>query len=165
MENAITQQTRLGKILVIEDQPDIQLSAKLLLKKHFERVDVTDHPEAGWGSLQKEIYDVIVLDMNFSRGETRGHEGISWLKRFTRTYPASSVIAITAFGDLDLAVNAIKIGAFDFIVKPWDNNRLLKTVQEAFQVSRERKEKTSPNFLDNTPGASLIFNSAPMQKA
>jgi len=129
-----------GKILVVDDDEGILLSARVVLRKHFDRIEMLTRPEVIPGMLKKESFDVILLDMNFTAGATSGKEGLMWLKRIRELVPDAHVIMITAYGDIELAVRAMKEGAVDFVVKPWDNNRLLATVMAAYKLSVSRKE-------------------------
>jgi two-component system, NtrC family, response regulator HydG len=126
--------------LIIEDQLDVQLSAKLLLKKHYSGVDAVDQPSNAVQAMKNKSYEVVMLDMNFSRGETSGKEGIYWLKKILQASPNTSVVMMTAYGDVDLAIEAIKSGAFDFVLKPWRNDKLLDTIGQAFFFCTRRKE-------------------------
>lgn len=137
-----------GKILIIEDQLDIQLSAKLLLKKYFMQVDAQDSPYGVLSALKNNFYHVILLDMNFSRGESTGREGLAWLKKITQASPKTKVITMTAFADIELAILSIKTGAFDFIVKPWENDKLVSVVKEAYQIVK--RETESEKILSST---------------
>lgn len=128
-----------GRILIIEDNIDIQLSAKLLLKKDFAQVTAFDDPANAYEHLKFSPYDVILLDMNFSRGETSGSEGFYWLKKIKQLRPQTIIIMITAFGDVELAIKAIKTGATDFVLKPWQNEKLLATVSVAYELSQSRE--------------------------
>lgn len=132
-----------GKILVIDDDKDILLTTKVVLKKHFSTIDTETEPEKVFSGIGEGIYDVILLDMNFRAGATSGKEGLEWLRKIMKAYPDSLVIMITAYGDIDLAVHAMKEGAIDFIVKPWDNKKLLATVTSAYKLSQSRKEIAS----------------------
>lgn len=128
-----------GRILIIEDNLDIQLSAKLLLKKEYSNVTAFDEPSKAYEHLKFSPYDVVLLDMNFSRGETSGSEGFFWLRKIKQLRPQTVVIMITAFGDVDLAIRAIKNGATDFVLKPWQNEKLLATVAVAYELSQSRE--------------------------
>lgn len=128
-----------GRILIIEDNLDIQLSAKLLLKKEYSNVTAFDEPSKAYEHLKFSPYDVVLLDMNFSRGETSGNEGFFWLRKIKQLRPQTVVIMITAFGDVDLAIRAIKNGATDFVLKPWQNEKLLATVAVAYELSQSRE--------------------------
>lgn len=120
-----------SSILVVEDQEEIQLSAKFLLRKIFDHVDVFDHPGTAAHALKANHYDVILLDMNFSSGMTNGAEGLHWLKKFQTIKPNAVIVLMTAYAEVELAIKAIKTGAFDFIIKPWENQRFTDTILEA----------------------------------
>lgn len=129
-----------GEVLIIEDNMDILLSAELLLKKYFKRVTTYDNPEEAIAHLRFQKYDVVLLDMNFSRGETSGKEGVYWLKKIREIQPDTVVVMITAFGDLDLAIKTIKAGAMDFVLKPWQNEKLITTVMAAYDLSQNKQK-------------------------
>ncbi len=129
-----------GKILVVDDDEGILLSARVVLRKHFQRIEILTVPDRIPEILNREQFDVILLDMNFTAGATSGKEGLTWLKTIRGLVPDAHVIMITAYGDIELAVKAMKEGAVDFVVKPWDNNRLLATVMGAYKLSVSRKE-------------------------
>jgi len=129
-----------GKILVIDDDQDILLTTKVVLKKHFGTIETETVPERVIQGIRYGKYDVILLDMNFRAGDTSGKEGLEWLRKIIKANPNALVIMITAYGDIDLAVHAMKEGAIDFIVKPWDNKKLLATVASAYKLSESRKE-------------------------
>lgn len=129
-----------GSVLVVDDDPDILQAARLLLKQYVAQVDTEENPANLTQLLQQTSYDVILLDMNFSRGSNSGLEGMHWLEKIIQTDPSISVILITAFGDVETAVQAIKEGATDFILKPWQNERLVTTVQNALRLRTSQKE-------------------------
>jgi DNA-binding NtrC family response regulator len=131
---------RKGNILVVDDDKDILLTARIVLKKQFELIRTTDKPEDIPGILQDTSVDVVLLDMNFSSGTTSGREGIIWLRKLHELDDSINVIMITAYGEINLAVKAMKEGAVDFIVKPWDNKKLLATVMAAYRLGQSRKE-------------------------
>ncbi len=129
-----------AQILIIDDDPDILQTSYMVLKKHFTEI-ATNHDPGQLDELLKEKdYDVILLDMNFKAGVTSGKEGIDWLKRIKKTSPGTQVVMITAYGDISLAVKAMKEGATDFEVKPWDNKKLLATTMSAYKLSQSQKE-------------------------
>jgi DNA-binding NtrC family response regulator len=132
-----------GKILVIDDDQDILLTTKVVLKRSFESIETETNPERVIPEIVRAKYDVILLDMNFRVGATSGKEGIELLRRIMKADPDILVIMITAYGDIDLAVQAMKDGAIDFIIKPWDNKKLLATVSNAVRLSESRKEIAS----------------------
>jgi two-component system, NtrC family, response regulator HydG len=129
-----------GKILVIDDDKDILLSTKVILKKEFSEIKTISEPSDIVPYIEKKIFDVILLDMNFSTGATSGKEGMDWLKRILKINPDSVVVMMTAYGDINLAIEAMKNGAIDFVVKPWDNKKLLATILSAFNLSRSKQE-------------------------
>jgi two-component system response regulator HydG len=132
--------TKPGKILVIDDDRDILLTTRVVLKKQFGLIKTETDPEMILQQLEHERFDIILLDMNFSPGATSGKEGIKWLREIKTKDESAHVIMITAYGDIDLAVEAMKEGAADFIVKPWDNQKLMATVINAYRLSQSRKE-------------------------
>jgi DNA-binding NtrC family response regulator len=129
-----------GKILIIDDNEDLLFAAKLFLKQHFAVVQTESSPEKIPSIMASGKFDVILLDMNFTEDVTSGHEGFFWLGRILDIDPSAVVILITAFADFDMAVRAIKEGAADFIVKPWQNEKLLATVSAAMALSRTQNE-------------------------
>ena len=129
-----------GKILVIDDNEGILKSLRYALKFEFRLVRTTRTPNQIPSLLQSEKFDVILLDMNFSAGVNTGNEGIFWLREILKLEPEAVVVLITAYGDVELAVRAIKEGAVDFIIKPWDPDKLMATLKAAFKLSRSKKE-------------------------
>lgn len=129
-----------GKVLIIDDEEDILLSLRLFLRKHVSLVKTEHNPNLIPRLLRKHDFDVILLDMNFRKGETSGRDGLTWLKKILELKPGASVIVITAFADVDLAVEAIKAGAIEFVEKPWRNEKLLATITSVFKLSRSKQE-------------------------
>lgn len=129
-----------GKVLIVDDNEDILQAARIFLKQHVALVHTENDPRAIPTCLKNETYDVIFLDMNFATGATSGTEGFDWLNKILELEPSAIVILITAFGDVDMAVRAIKEGAFDFILKPWQNEKLLATFSAAMNMRRTRLE-------------------------
>ncbi len=129
-----------GKVLVVDDNEDILLAASLLLKKHTSLVHTDKNPKMIPNLLKNENYDVILLDMNFTTDVTSGSEGFLWLSKILEIDPSAVVILITAYGDVELAVRAVKAGAMDFILKPWQNEKLLATISSAIQLRKSKLE-------------------------
>jgi DNA-binding NtrC family response regulator len=129
-----------GKILVIDDDKDILLTTRVVLKKQFGVIKTEADPEMITQQLENEFFDIILLDMNFSAGATSGKEGMKWLREIRKKDESAHVIMMTAYGDIDLAVKAMKEGASDFIVKPWDNQKLMATVINAYRLSQSKRE-------------------------
>jgi DNA-binding NtrC family response regulator len=132
--------TPLGKILVVDDNEDILLAARLFLKQHAALIHTEKDPNLLPTLLKNEAYDIILLDMNYTRDVSSGQEGFTWLDRILQIDPSAVVVLITAYGDVEMAVRAIKAGAVDFIVKPWQNEKLLATLSAAMQLKRSRDE-------------------------
>jgi two-component system, NtrC family, response regulator HydG len=130
----------IGKILMIDDDEDVLLAAKLLLKKHAHQVIIEKNPKKIPFLLNNDTYDVILLDMNFSKDITSGKEGYFWLSQILEHDPSAVVILITAFGDVEMAVKALKEGATDFVLKPWQNEKLLATISTAIKLKQSYKE-------------------------
>ena len=128
-----------GRLLIIDDEVDILLSLQLYLSQHFESVDTENNPSLIPRRLRNTDYDLILLDMNFTKGETSGQEGIQWLKKILELKPDALVIMITAFADVKTAVEAVKEGAIDFIEKPWRNEKLLSTISSVLRLSESNK--------------------------
>lgn len=128
------------KLLIVDDNEDILLAARMLLKQHVAEVHTETSPEKIPELLAQNSYDVILLDMNFTRDVSSGQEGFHWLGRILEIDPSAVVVLITAFGDAEMAVRAIKAGATDFVLKPWQNEKLLATVSSAISLRRSRRE-------------------------
>jgi DNA-binding NtrC family response regulator len=128
------------RILVVDDDPDILVAAKLLLRRHFAEVDTTTLPDQIPKLFDSHRFDAILLDMNFALGERSGEEGLRWLGNILEIDPHASVILITGYSDLETAVGAIKMGACDFVAKPWQNERLIATVSSAIELHRSKIE-------------------------
>ncbi|MTI19607.1 sigma-54-dependent Fis family transcriptional regulator, partial [Fulvivirga sp. RKSG066] len=122
------------------DDEDVLLAAKLLLKKHAHQVIIEKNPKKIPFLLNNDTYDVILLDMNFSKDTTSGKEGFEWLAHILEHDPSAVVIMITAFGDVEMAVRALKEGATDFVLKPWQNEKLLATISTAIKLKKSYKE-------------------------
>ncbi len=129
-----------GKILIVDDNASILKSLQLLLKSEYQLIDTISNPEQIPSKLNKISYDLILLDMNFKTGINTGNEGLFWLKKILKKDPDAVVILITAYGDVELAVKAIKLGATDFIQKPWDAEKLLATLSSAYKLRLSQNE-------------------------
>ncbi len=129
-----------AKILIVDDDQDVLLAAKLFLRQHFDIVHTENNPENIPGLFANENYDIILLDMNFSKDATTGKEGFHWLNVILEIDPAAVVIFITGYGDIELAVQGIKEGATNFLLKPWENKKLLATITANLKVRESKKE-------------------------
>lgn len=129
-----------GKILIIDDDQAVLYTAKMILKQVFTQVITESHPSQVMPLLEKEHFDVILLDMNFAQGKTSGQEGLFWIKEMLKADEEAQIVVTTAYGDIDLAVNAMKEGAVDFLTKPWEKERLAATIVSHYQRHRSEQE-------------------------
>jgi DNA-binding NtrC family response regulator len=133
-----------GTILVVDDSKPILTAVRMLLEVYFKKVITIATPNMIGGVLRDEDVDVVLLDMNFSAGINTGNEGLFWLGEIKKTNASVQVVLFTAYADIDLAVRGIKEGAADFIVKPWDNAKLVETLQSAYRLKTTRKRGIAP---------------------
>ena len=131
-------------IVVVDDNKGVLSAVKLLLKDKFDKILTLPSPVTLMTTLKEEKPDVVLLDMNFGNGLNTGNEGLFWLHEIKKTYSSIPVVLFTAYGDIDLAVRGIKEGADDFIVKPWDNARLVETLLAACHTAGKGKKMESP---------------------
>ena len=127
-----------GRVLIVDDDVDIQTAGRLLLARHVAHVMCASGPDEIPALLDGPAVDVVVLDMNYGAGAMSGIDGLTWLDRIQVQHPEVAVIAATAFGSVDLAVEAMKRGAIDFVAKPWQNDKLVATVRAAVAATRAR---------------------------
>jgi DNA-binding NtrC family response regulator len=160
-----------AKILIADDDEMVLLSIKLLLEQKYTEIHTTNDPKR-IPSLARQInFDVALLDMNFRQGDTSSTEGLFLLRHMVENHPETQVILMTAFGEIQLAVEAIKEGAMDFIVKPWENEKLQTTIANAVSLSTEKrkvrqlqsKQRTITAAVDSQYPA-IIGNSIPMRE-
>ncbi|MBE6219701.1 MAG: sigma-54-dependent Fis family transcriptional regulator [Rikenellaceae bacterium] len=130
-----------GKLLIVDDNRSILSAVKLLTESFFEEVLTLPSPNTLISTLQKSAPDVVLLDMNFHAGINTGNEGLYWLKEVLAKFPETKVVLFTAYADIELAVRAMKEGAFDFVVKPWDNAKLIATLQNAYKAVKGKAKK------------------------
>lgn len=129
-----------ARILVVDDNEDVLLAARMLFERYDFTIDVEKDPARLLSRVSARRYDVILLDMNYTRDASSGREGFSWLEKILEKDANAVVIPITAYGDVDLAVRCMKAGAIDFVEKPWKNEKILATVSTAVKLSQSRKE-------------------------
>jgi len=160
-----------GRILVIDDNEDLLKAAKIFLKRHFQQVDVDKSPESIPNLLNNAQYDVILLDMNFTKDMSSGQEGFFWMDKILEIDPAAVIVLITVYGDVQMAVKAVKEGATDFVLKPWDNEKLLGALHSAMRLRKTKIEagklKERQKLLNadmDTPFREIIGNSPAMLK-
>jgi len=152
-----------ASILVIDDDQDVLTAVRLLLKTEVKNVVTEKNPQnLRW--LLKDAYDVILLDMNFTSSINTGNEGLFWLKEIRKIKSDVSVIMITAYGDIDLAVRSLKEGATDFVIKPWHNERLLGIIKEALRKKENKVAAVSHQNGESVIGKELIGESEVMEE-
>lgn len=165
---------KLGNILIIDDDPDVLLAAQLFLKQHAAMIRTEKNPNVIPSILGSEAFDVVLLDMNFAQDVSSGKEGFYWLEKILEIDPEAVVILITAYGDVEMAVRAIKAGATDFVLKPWQNEKLLATLSAAMTIRESRREVLSlrsrqrqlssdidrpfKGFVGESPGMKRVFS-------
>ncbi len=149
-------------ILVIDDDVDVLTAVRLLLRPEVKEVVTEKNPENIRGLLARQNFHVILLDMNFNSSINTGNEGLFWLKKIKEFKSDAAVIMITAYGDIDLAIRSLKEGAFDFVVKPWHNEKLLATITEAYKSNKTSASKPSSEH-SSVIGNELIGESEVMQ--
>src|SRR5215216_5487773 len=153
-----------ANILVIDDDTDVLTAVKLLLKTEAKEVVTEKNPENIKHLLAATKFDLVLLDMNFNSSINTGNEGIFWLKKIKEIDENMSVIMITAYGDIDLAVRSLKEGAADFMIKPWHNEKLLTTIEDALRGKGLAKTRlASSSSTDSILGKELLGNSEVMQ--
>ena len=129
-----------GNILVVDDNKSILSTLEILLSPEFQIVTSLSNPNHIFTELEKKNYNVVLLDMNFNTGINTGNEGLYLLGRIKEIYPEMSVVMMTAYGDIELAVKSLKTGSTDFVLKPWDNQKLIATLKAALQLNLSKKE-------------------------
>ncbi len=160
-----------GKILIVDDNKELLTALSMFLKQHFTEVQTERNPNKIPSLIREETFDIILLDMNFSAGVSTGNEGIFWMREILKIDPDATIIFITAYGDVDLAVKSMKEGATDFIQKSWDEDKMLSTILSAYKLRKSKLEikklKNRQSHLTEELGKlpeSCICHSEPMQK-
>lgn len=147
-----------GTILIVDDNKSVLASLELLLESEFGRILTASNPNQINSLLSSYNVDVVILDMNFSAGINNGNEGLYWLKQIRMLSPSLPVIMLTAYGDVELAVKALKEGAEDFLLKPWDNRILVEKVLEAYNGKRS---KTTAKSTPKRDGFEMLVGRSP----
>jgi DNA-binding NtrC family response regulator len=148
-----------GILLIVDDNSDVLTAARLALAPYFEKVVTLQNPDHLLGTLDRLVPDAILLDMNFAPGERTGREGLDWLRRLRVAVPTASVVLMTAFGGVSLAVEALKNGAVDFVLKPWQNDKLVATLSAAVALSKARA-RTDILISESAPSKGELIGSA-----
>jgi DNA-binding NtrC family response regulator len=153
-----------ASILIIDDDPDVLTAVRLLLKTEVKDVVTEKTPENIRWHLSRDDFDIILLDMNFTSSINTGNEGLFWLKEIRKMRADASVIMITAYGDIDLAVRSLKEGAADFVVKPWHNEKLMTTIKEILKRKGSKTAGLPLMNIDSMVGKELLGESEVMQQ-
>jgi DNA-binding NtrC family response regulator len=151
-------------ILIVDDDEDILIALKLLLGRHYETVDICANPESIPQLLNKKHYAAVLLDMNFGPGESSGNQGMYWLQQIMQLDPDAVVVLITAHGGVDMAVEAMKLGATDFVSKPWQNEKLLATLSASVKLRRSRNEARQLKAALGAEAAPMLGTSPAMRE-
>lgn len=152
-----------GSILIVDDNRSVLVAAKMLLENYFESVITTSIPDRIRSILQENEIGVILLDMNFKAGINNGNEGLFWLAEIKKYHPTLPVVLFTAYADIELAVKGIKEGATDFVVKPWENQKLVETLQKAYKTGQSQSTRGN-GTTPNAPKPMYWGESAPMRQ-
>ena len=148
-----------GTILIVDDNKSVLTSLELLLEDEFEGVETASNPNSILSVLDSRPVDLVLLDMNFSAGVNTGNEGLFWLRRIREIAPELPVIMLTAYGDVELAVRALKGGAADFVLKPWDNDNLIGKIRAALH---ERKSSQLVHPVERPSEPAMIIGHSPV---
>ncbi|MFH0736912.1 MAG: sigma-54 dependent transcriptional regulator [bacterium] len=140
------------KLLIVDDDEDVLTAARIYLKQHFTTLHTESNPKRMLELIQNDSYDVILLDMNYSKDVTSGKEGFYYMEKILEIDPSAVILLITAYGDVETAVKAIKNGAYDFVLKPWQNEKLLSSILAALKI------KTSQNEVNKLKSFRKQFN-------
>lgn len=143
--------SKLGTIIVVDDNKGVLTAVQILLKSYFSKVVTLSSPVTLTTVIREETPDVILLDMNFTSGINTGNEGLFWLHEIKKVRPDLPVVLFTAYADIDLAIRGMKEGAEDFIVKPWDNRKLVETLQTAAASAPNKKKQETKKEAITTP--------------
>jgi DNA-binding NtrC family response regulator len=135
--------------LIVDDDADVLKAAGMALSGAGTRVDLASSPEALDEKVKARAYDALLLDMNFALGDRSGRDGLDWLARVQEVDPALSVVLMTTYGGVALAVETLKRGAFDFVLKPWRNETLAATLESATATTRRRRDDAAMLNLDD----------------
>jgi DNA-binding NtrC family response regulator len=152
-----------GHVLVVDDDADVLKAASLLLTRHGMKVSVARNPAEAWSALAADPADVVLLDLNFSRAATSGEEGFAWLTEVIAHDPDAVVVVVTGHSGVNIAVAAMRAGASDFVMKPWRNDRLVATLENALELRRRRRGANDPAVMapEETDALPLLLGDSP----
>ena len=153
-----------GNILIVDDNRGVLTALQLLLRPYFDKITTLSSPVTLPCTLHEDTWQVVLLDMNFTSGINTGNEGLYWLREIKKQYPKLPVVLFTAYADIDLAVRGIKEGATDFIVKPWDNGKLVETLLNAAQNTPASEKKKKATAESATAASSMYWGESPVMQ-
>ena len=153
-----------GNILIVDDNRGVLTALQLLLRPYFDKITTLSSPVTLPCTLHEDTWQVVLLDMNFTSGINTGNEGLYWLREIKKQYPELPVVLFTAYADIDLAVRGIKEGATDFIVKPWDNGKLVETLLNAAQNTPASEKKKKATAESATAVSSMYWGESPVMQ-
>ena len=153
-----------GNILIVDDNRGVLTALQLLLRPYFDKITTLSSPVTLPCTLHEDTWQVVLLDMNFTSGINTGNEGLYWLREIKKQYPELPVVLFTAYADIDLAVRGIKEGATDFIVKPWDNGKLVETLLSAAQNTPASEKKKKATAESATAASSMYWGESPVMQ-
>lgn len=154
---------RNASLLVIDDDADVLTAVRLLLKSQVQSIELSKDPSSIPGLFSARDFDIVLLDMNFNASVNTGNEGLFWLRKIKSLGSKAAIIMITAYADVDLAVRSLKEGATDFVVKPWQNDRLIETLKECLQKVKKANGEGIKNPTIPLQSSDLLGNSEAMQ--
>ena len=161
----LTMASKVGKILVVDDNPGIRRALEILLPMHFAEVRTIPSPATLVSSLEQFRPDVVLLDMNFNTSINTGNEGLYWAGEIKKIVPEVEVILFTAYADIQLAVEGMKRGAFDFIVKPWDNDKLIEVLTAARDKARKAMKRDARHASPTAADSPMFWGTSPEMNA
>lgn len=157
--------SKVGKILVVDDNPGIRRALEILLPMHFAEIKTLPSPATLMSSLEQFRPDVVLLDMNFNASINTGNEGLYWAGEIKKIVPEVEVVLFTAYADIQLAVEGMKRGAFDFIVKPWDNDKLIEVLTAAGDKAGKAMKRDARHASPTTADSPMFWGTSPEMNA
>ena len=154
-----------GKILVVDDNAGIRGALKVLLPLHFEQVELIASPKELMAKMNQFRPNVVLLDMNFHTDINTGNEGLYWVAELKKYFPQTEVVLFTAYADIQLAVEGMKRGAFDFVVKPWDNAKLVEILAKAVEKNRKEQKQSPQQVQQQVLPDKMIWGESPQMQA
>ncbi len=154
-----------GKILVVDDNAGLRGALKVLLPLHFEQVELIASPKELMAKMNQFRPNVVLLDMNFHTDINTGNEGLYWVAELKKYFPQTEVVLFTAYADIQLAVEGMKRGAFDFVVKPWDNAKLVEILAKAVEKNRKEQKQSPQQVQQQVLPDKMIWGESPQMQA